>query len=151
MDPANQALPGKRRFWRLLSTLRQDNGNILIESALVAPIVLTMTFGFINFSLVMFGMGNANFAGRAALRYATLHSNTSYKPTTQQDLNNIVAPYIFRYPNNTWSVTSSYYAGNNVGAGGVYITVSITYSFSIMGKTYTGLSYSTTGCGSIQQ
>ena len=138
-------------FLSRLQHLRSDDrGNSLIEAALILPIVFLMTFGFVDYSLILFGMGNANFAGRAALRYATLHSNTSYSPTTQADLNNIVGGYIFSFPSNSWSVSSSYYAGNVIGSG-VYITVSITYSFNVLGYTYSGISYSTTGCGSVQQ
>ena len=141
------------RLCRILhkaGSLRRDDGNSLIEAALILPIIFLMAFGFIDFSLILFGMGNANFASRAALRYATLHSGTSYSPTTQQDLNNIVGAYIFTFPANTWSVSSRYYAGNVIGSG-VYMTVTISYNFNVLGYTYSGISYSSTGCGSVQQ
>ncbi len=129
--------------------LGPDDGGSLIEAALVLPIVFLTTFGFILFSLVILGMGNANFASRAALRYATLHSGTSYSPTTQQDLNNIVKAFIISYPANTWSVSLQYYGGNVIGSG-VFITVSISYKFTLFGDTRV-ISYSSTGCGSVQQ
>lgn len=129
---------------------RREQGSSLIETALILPVFFLMIFGFIDFSLVVFGMGNANFANRAALRYATLHSSTSYSATTQQDLSKIIAPYIFSFPANTWSVVPRYPAGNVVGAG-VYMTVTITYNWKVLGYTYQGVSYSNTGMGSIQQ
>lgn len=138
------------RVCRLVSSLRREQGNSLIETALVLPIVFLMTFGFIDFSLIIFGMGNTNFASRAALRYATLHSSTSYSPTTQQDLNGIVGGYILKFPANTWSVVPSYSTGNVVGSG-VYITVTISYNVNIFGHIYNGISYSNTGMGSVQQ
>jgi len=135
---------------RVLVGLRRQSGNTLIEMALVLPMVFLMTFGLIDFALVLFGMGNVNFASRAALRYATLHSATSYSPTTQADLNRIISPYVFRYPSNTYAINSAYYNANTVGSG-ICITVSITYKFNAFGHVYSGIGYSSTGCGAIQQ
>ena len=138
------------RVRHVAQSLRSEQGGTLIETALVLPIVLLMTFGFIDFSLMIFGMGNANFASRAALRYATLHSSTSYSPTTQHDLNSIVGAYIFSFPTNTWSVTSNYQPSNVVGAG-VSITVTVTYNLNVLGYTQNGISCINTGVGSVQQ
>jgi hypothetical protein len=145
--PLRIRLVGVRRW---ATRLRPEQGDSILEAALVLPIIFLMSFGFIDFSLIIFGMGNANFANRAALRYATLHSSTSYSPTTQQDLNKIVGTYIFGFPANTWSVVPTYYGGNSVGAA-VGVQVSITYNFNVLGYTYRGISYSTTGYASVQQ
>ncbi len=88
-----------RCFRRLNRGLRREDGNSLIETALILPVLFLMIFGF---SLMIFRIGNTNFASRAALRYSTLHSATSYSAATQQDLNNIVRPYVFSFPANTW-------------------------------------------------
>jgi hypothetical protein len=138
------------RFRRAVVAMRGERGQTLVEVALALPATLLMIFGFIDFSLIIFGMGNANFASRSALRYATMHSSTSYAPTTQQQLNSIVGARIYSFPANTWSVTPYYYSGNVIGSG-VYITVTITYHFTVMGHTYNGITYTTTGCGSVQQ
>ena len=136
----------------------RDEGSSLIETALVLPVVLLMTFGLIDVCLILFGMGNANFASRAALRYASMHSNTSSSPATQAQLSTIVSAFILPYPSNTFSVTEQFYSGsgftsaagpgNNVGLG-VLVTVTVSYQFSVMGSTFHPFSYSTTGVSMI--
>jgi Flp pilus assembly protein TadG len=124
----------------------------MIETALILPVFFLMAFGFIDFCLILFSMGNANFATRAAVRYASTHSANSYFPATQQGFNNIVAPFIFHYPSNTSSLSTVYYTGSgqigsNAVGNGVYVTLTITYPFSVFGHTYTPISFTTTGCG----
>ena len=140
--------------------IAEDSGQTIIELAIGVSAFLLMVFGFIQFCLVVFGMGNANFASRAALRYAELHSNSSYKPTTQADLNNIVSAFIIPYPSNTWSVSSNYIGGNSVSNGqisgnyvtdGVYIVVTVTYTIHVMGHTFNNLTYSTSGATVVAQ
>jgi Flp pilus assembly protein TadG len=70
--------------------LAGDEGSSLIELAVVLPVVMLLVLGLIDVCLILFGMGTANFAGRSALRYASMHSNTSYSPATQAQLSNIV-------------------------------------------------------------
>jgi hypothetical protein len=138
--------------------LAGDEGSSLIELAVVLPVVMLLVLGLIDVCLILFGMGTANFAGRSALRYASMHSNTSYSPATQAQLSNIVKAFILPYPSNTFSVTEQFYSGsgftssagsgNNVGLG-VLVTVSISYQFNVMGYTFQPFSYSTTGASVI--
>jgi Flp pilus assembly protein TadG len=145
---------------RLKRGAAEERGQTMVELALGLPVVMLMTFGFIQFCLVLFGMSNMAFASRAALRYATMHSSTSYTPTTQATLNSIVGTYIIPYPTNTWSVSVTYYnqatqnSGgftNNVVNSGVYVTTTITYGIKFYNSTYNGLSFSSTGCGIVLQ
>jgi Flp pilus assembly protein TadG len=142
---------------RICSRLRtRDSGQSLIEVALILPVFFLLIFGFIDFCLILFSMGNANFASRAALRYVSTHSSTSYFPETQQGLNNIVAPFMLNYPNNTYSVNVNYYdvGGNgaaNVVGSDALVTLTVSYNFSVLGHTYTPISYSSTGCTFILQ
>jgi Flp pilus assembly protein TadG len=148
---STQGIPAKlRRVFGVAHRLRQEQGQSLVEMAVVLPVAFLMIFGFVDFCLVLFGMANANFASRAALRYATMHSATSYSATTQAQLNGIVGGYMLSYPANTWSVTPTY-TGSNAVNSKVSINVTITYHFKVMGRSYNGISYSTTGVGEIQQ
>ena len=141
------------------SRFHEDEGATLIETALVLPMVMLMTFGFINLCLILYGMGMVNFASHAVLRYACMHSNTSYSPLTPQQLSTLVSGYILAYPANSYNVSSAYYTGgvsginitgNQVGSG-VYVTVSITYTFNVLGHTYHPVSYSSTAWGEIME
>ena len=150
-------MPGRFAVRKWARLLRREQGQSLIEVALIMPIFFLLIFGFMTLSLIVFSMGNANFASRAAVRYAMTHSNTSYFPSTQQGLNNIVAPYIYNYPSNTYSVSAGYYYANFTGGGtnvvgdGVCVTLTITYPYSFFGKTYKPISYSSMGCSIILQ
>ena len=144
-------LAWRKRATSLRKALLAERGTSIIEMALILPVFTLMAFGFINFCLVMFGLCNTSFATRAALRYATLHSVTSYAPTTQLALNNIVAPYVFRYPSNTYSVSYSYPYGANAVGQPVLITFSINYSLKFPYYTYNGIAFNTTTAGVIVQ
>ena len=139
------------------SRVREEAGSSLIETALVLPIMLLLTFGLIDLCLILLGVGGANYGSRVALRYASLHSNASYAPSTQAQLTAILKQFILPYPTNTYSLNETFYTGigmaspsgpgNNVGMG-VAVTVNISYQFVVMGATFRPFSYSTT-CASV--
>jgi Flp pilus assembly protein TadG len=125
-----------------------ESGSTLIELAIALPVAMLMTFGFIYFALLIFGICNNAFASRAATRYASIHSNTSSAPTTQAALNAIVDRFATSYPANTCTVTVSYVGGNVVG-GKVTVKEVVSYTFGIMGTTYSPLSFSWSTSGLI--
>jgi Flp pilus assembly protein TadG len=125
-----------------------DGGSTLIEVAVCLPLSFTMTFGFIYFSLMILGLCNYAFAGRAVTRYASIHSNTSSLPTTQTAMNAIIARYVVPYPTNTCTVTYSYGNGNNIGQP-VYINVVAIYHLSIMGISYGPITFSWSTVGGV--
>lgn len=121
---ARGAFPGLRR-------LRDDAGTSLIEMAFVLPVFFLMMFGFINFALMMFGMGNLTFADRAAIRYASMHSATSQVPATAASVNSIANAYTYRYPSNVTATTLTYGGSGNVVGGTVTVTIQATYTLKI--------------------
>lgn len=146
-------------LWRvsLPSQLRGDScGQSLIEVALLLPIVFLLTFGLVQFCLLVFSLGNANFACRVASRYASVHSLSSYTPATQQNLLNVIAPYIYPYPSNTYGVTVSYVnqdlsRGTNTVGCRVIVTLRVAYPVNIFGQSFTPFRYESTGVGTIVQ
>jgi hypothetical protein len=134
----------------LRSKTPADEGSTLIELAVALPLSFTMTFGFIYFSMMIFGMCNNAFAGRAVTRYASIHSNTSSLPTTQAAMNAIIARYAISFPTNTCTVTYSYGNGNNIGQP-VYINVVSTYHLSIMGISYGPIVFSWSTVGGVTE
>jgi Flp pilus assembly protein TadG len=112
--------------------LGEESGASLVEVALVLPVVFLMTFGLINFALIAFGLGNLGYANRSALRYASIHSNTSLVPATSTSIANVVKPFIFPYPSNTYSTTVTYSPGNAVGSQVRVLTI-VTYTVILPG------------------
>ncbi len=135
-----------------LRCLRSEAGSELIEMALVLPVLLVMIFGFINFTMIMFGIGNMTCGARAALRYACLHSSTSMAPATTASITSIINPYLFKYPSNTQSIAITYTnAGLNTIGSPVKIVVTVTYTITVPGYTYSGLKVASNTTGIIVQ
>lgn len=143
--------PAGAKNGRRWNTLDSETGSSLIELALVLPVFLLLLFGFINFALIMFGICNQTYASRAALRYACIHSGTSYAPASMADINNIVNPFLFKYPANTAATTVSYANGNNTVGSTVGIAIRVTYNISLPGYKFNGLTLSSSASGVIVQ
>ena len=119
-----------------------EQGNTLVELALVLPVFFTVIVGFIYFAMVMFQICNVTYASRVAMRYACLHSAATAQPTSPGDVTGIVAPMIFLYPPNTPTVTLAYSNGNVIGSTA---SVTVTLSFQL------GIRFSTAASGLIIQ
>ncbi len=119
-----------------------EEGNTLVELALVLPVFFTVLLGFIYFAMLMFQICNVTYASRIAMRYACLHSMATAQPTSTQDITGIVAPMIFLYPANTSTTTLAYSNGNVAGSTA---SVTVTLSFQI------GIHFSTAASGVITQ
>ena len=128
-----------------------EQGQSLIELAVTLPVFFLLVFGFINFALIMFGVCNATFAARAAVRNACIHSTASFVPATQTTLNALVQPLIFQYPQNTYTVTLLPSSGGNAVGATATVTLSITYNIAFPGFSYNALQVNTTASGVVVQ
>lgn len=128
-----------------------DCGQSLIELALVLPVFLLLTIGLMNVCIVLFGIGNLSFASRQASRYACLHSQTSVKPVDQTTIDAMIAPYVFKFPTNTYSNQISYSAGGNVIGGRVTVSINITYKVTLPYLTLPAIPLSFSASGTIVQ
>lgn len=131
-------------------TLHQESGSGLLEFALVLPVFFLLVFGFIDFALVMANVCNATFATRSALRYTSLHSQTSYVPAKPDDVTNIVTPFLLPYPRSTSKTTLSYSKGNTVGSLAT-IEVDLTYRLILPGLTMDAFTIRTQASGAVVQ
>lgn len=132
---------------------RKDDelGQSLIELALVLPVFLLMIFGFINFAMVMYGLSNATYASRMLIRYACVHSSTSYTPITTAAIANYIAPYMNNFPSNTYTATTSWSSGAPAVGSSISVTLSITYHVTLPGFTLSPLTVSTSASGVVVQ
>lgn len=131
--------------------VRNDSGQSLVELALVLPTFFVLMIGFINFCIIMFGLCNLSFASRQADRYACLHSSTSLLPVTQPKIDALVAPYVFKYPSNTYSDLLSYPTGTNIVGGTASVKITITYKIVLPFLTTSTIPLSFTASGTIVQ
>ena len=128
-----------------------QTGQGLIELALVLPVFLLLIFGFISFAMVMYGISNATFATRLLIRYACVHSSTSYKPISTTDATTVVAPYMNNFPSNTYSITPSWGTGGPTVGSKATVTIAITYNISLPGLTLSPLTVHTSASGIVVQ
>jgi Flp pilus assembly protein TadG len=127
----------------LSKLLREDDGTELIEAAVVMPVYLLLLFGTIAFGLVMFGWCNITFASRAAVRYASTHSNASLVPATPDTVTAVAAPFLLASVANGTSTMVTYGPSNVVG-GTVTVTVTAQYSVVMPFTSYTLFTVSST-------
>jgi Flp pilus assembly protein TadG len=104
-----------------------QHGTALVEYALVLSLFLMIFYGFIEFSLILFGFNNATYASRVAVRYAVVHGSTATYTCTSTDISNMVTSLLWGAPaggttiNTTWSP-------NNTPGSTVTIKVSVQYT-----------------------
>ncbi len=122
-----------------------------METALVMPVFLLLVFGLTSFSMVMFGMCNIAYASHCAVRYACLHSATSSVPTTMVTMNNLISPYIYAYPNNTYATSLIYSGTGNQIGNTVRVSVTLTYNIVSPFFSYSGLNLTSSASGIIIQ
>jgi len=138
----------KHARWR---ELRDHQGSILIETAVVLPIYFLLVFGFISFSLVGLDMCNLTFGTRAATRYIALHSVNSYGYTsdtaTDAAAQLILNRFAIPYPTSTRTITYTYCGTQTNATGYAYNCIKVVskaiYTISLPGYTYNGLTFTT--------
>ncbi len=113
----------------LHALLRTEEGTYTVEVALVMPVFVTLLFGFISVSLLLFAYCQATYAAQVEVRRASLCSNTSKgNPTTadtttsvQNDMNGRVLS------TNGGSVTTTVnWSGGNTPLNAIGNTVAVT-------------------------
>jgi len=110
--------------------LRGDAGQSLIEMAVVLPTFFLLLFGLFQFSIILFGLGNATFAARAAARYASVNSASSLSPCSTASITAIAMQYLPLAPADTVTVSPTWSAGNSIGSS-VTVVVKIVYPFKV--------------------
>lgn len=108
---------------RLISA---EDGSELIETALLLPVFVMILFGTLAFAIVIFGWCNITYASRAAVRYASTHSNASLVPATSATVSAVASTYFIATAAGSTSTTVTY-ATTNVVGGTVKVTVSAAY------------------------
>lgn len=99
----------------------------MIEYALVLSVFFMLMWGFVQFSLILFGFNNATYASRIAIRYAIVHGSTATYTCTSTDISNIVTPLLWGAPNGAATIVTTWTPNNTPGST-VSIKVAIQYT-----------------------
>ena len=65
------------KFTRQLAAFKSESGAIMVEFALIAPVLFTMTFGIVEFGRAAFTQGVLLYAAEEATRYAIVNYNAT--------------------------------------------------------------------------
>ena len=104
------------------------DGGAILEVALVAPVLMLLVLGAMQFSIVLFGYCTMSFATRNAVRFASLHSSSSLGPATTASVQASVTQWLWTGTKTAPpTVTVSWPSGNYVGYP-VKVTSTQTYN-----------------------
>ncbi len=100
-----------------------EEGSYLIETALAMPMFFMVIFLFISTSLALFVYGNLTYGAEAAVRFATVHSNTSVSPCTIMQIREAAVNGIMTAAGGTVTTSANWSPTNTLGST---VTVSVT-------------------------
>ena len=138
--------------------LKSEKGVSAVEFALIAPLLFVLTFGIIEFGILLFDKAvitNASREGaRAAIVYRVLPNSNTYDPPGINEIKQVVDRYTDKYLINLGGTsiasTAVAYMDTKGGAtpesgGDVTVTVNFTYNFlvfpdltKLLGGTFDG-------------
>ncbi len=128
----------------------RQKGSAMIEYALVLSVFFMLIWGFIQFSLILFGFNNATYASRIAIRYAVVHGSTATYTCTSTDISNIITPLLWGAPSGGTTIVTTWNPNNTPGST-VSIKVAIQYMPAIPFFPRKAFTVGTTAYGTILQ
>lgn len=114
-----------------LKTLwRKRDGSEVVEFALVAPFVVLLTVGIIDFGRVMWTATTIEHVAREAARYASVHGEGSITVATETSVANFAAGRATGLDQAELNVVVTYEGNNNIS--GNTVTVEVDYDFVLI-------------------
>ena len=107
---------------------RNEDGGAVLEVALAMPLLMLTLMGVLQFGVVLFGYCSASFAARNAVRFASMHSNSSLSPATTATVQAYITPYLWMGAKASAPTVTPSWTGGNVVGNTVAVTVSETYN-----------------------
>lgn len=117
---------------------RSEEGVSAVEFALIAPLLFVLTFGIIEFSLLLFDKAVITNASREAARAAIVYNyeDSTYAPLDTNDVAAVVEKYTDKYLINLGgtgepTTTTTYSTGTPTSGGDVTVQVVYSYDFLV--------------------
>lgn len=130
---------------------KSEKGVSAVEFALIAPLLFVITFGIIEFGIVLFDKAVVTNASREAARAAIIYNvidngdgTTTYAPPTEEQISDVVEKYTNQYlislggsstptldPPTYTGPAPDYTPGVIASGGDVTVTVTYTYNFLV--------------------
>lgn len=114
----------------LVPFCREGEGNSAVEFALVAPFLILLTLGIIDFGRIMWAETTVEHISREAARYASLHGAGAKVEATKATTESYAEDRATGLDTSDLSVAVTYLGGSN--ASGSSVTVGITYDFDLI-------------------
>lgn len=122
--------------------IKSEEGVSAVEFALIAPLLFVLTFGIVEFSLLLFDKAVVTNASREGARAAIVYNTdgTDYTPLSEIEIKNVVTNYANGYLINLGLAGSNNlssddiivtYSGGAAASGGD-VTVAITYTYDFL-------------------
>jgi Flp pilus assembly protein TadG len=121
--------------------IKSEKGVSAVEFALIAPLLFVLTFGIIEFSLLLFDKAVLTNASREAARAAIVYNyvDSAYAPLGTEDIADVVdkytATYLINLGGSSTPIIETTYTGPS-GTGtpesGGDVTVSVTYTYDFL-------------------
>lgn len=127
-----------------MANTKNNKGAAAVEFALILPILLTLVFGIIEFSLVLYDKAVITNASREGARAGIVFrsdANGAYSPLSDNEISTIVSIYCSNYliTFGAPSTVTTTVARNNPAAGYIRVAVSYPYSFLVLPNFVTDL------------
>jgi len=118
--------------------MKSEKGVSAVEFALIAPLLFVLTFGIIEFAVLLFDKAVVTNASREGARAAIVYNinGTTYTPVSDAEIEQVVTDYANNYLINLGKVGSNpetdVTPATRVSGGDVTVTVTYTYDFLVL-------------------
>ncbi len=108
------------------------------------PIYLMLVFGFTSAALLLFVYGEATYASRAAVRYASTYRDTSGNSCTEALIKAWTAPLLFGASGGQTIVSAPSCTGSNTAGSSISVNVQVRYPVGLPYIAASGITLSST-------
>jgi Flp pilus assembly protein TadG len=125
---------------KIISKLRREEGASMVEFALVAPLLLVLLFGIIEFGLILYDQAAITNASREGARYAAMYYINPSTNTPQQHSCSDIQSYVTNYVNpiligispTSYTVSCPYVNQNDGSVVGYATQVQVSYNYNFL-------------------
>lgn len=120
-----------------LRRLRRDRrGTVAIEFGFALPVLILLTVGLIDFSILLWRTSTVENAASEGARYAAVHGAASSAPATPQQVQDFIRGQAAAIPSSDLNISVTWQPNNQPGSK---VTVDLTYNHTFLVAGLIGL------------